>query len=257
MGAHVFDGVGPVAIAHRGGSDEVPENTAAAAAHAARLGVVLETAVRLTADGEVVLFHDDDLARTTSATGPVESLTWQAVSALSVAGGGPPARLVDVLADHPDLRLNIDAKTDEVVGPLVGVLSDAGAPGRVCLASFSDDRLARIRDTLPAATSLGRLGVARLVAGAFLPLVGRALVAGVPGPEDGVVAVQVPESFRGVPVVTTSFVAAAHRRGLQVHVWTVNDRADMERLLDLGVDGIITDRPTVLVDVLGRRGPWH
>ncbi|MGC5615285.1 glycerophosphodiester phosphodiesterase family protein [Georgenia sp. Z1491] len=253
----MFDGPGPVAIAHRGGRHEVPENTAAAAAHAAALGVVMETDARLTADGEVVLFHDDDLARTTTADGPLEARTWAEVRALSVEGGGPPARLVDVLAAHPDLRLNIDAKTDEVAVPLTDVLHDAGATARVCLAAFSDDRLARMRERLDVAASLGPASVARLVVGSVLPVVGHRLVRRLPGPEDGVVAVQVPERHRGIPVVTTRFVAAAHRRGLQVHVWTVDDRADMERLLDLGVDGIITDRPSLLIDVLDRRGPWH
>ncbi|MGC5628391.1 glycerophosphodiester phosphodiesterase family protein [Georgenia sp. Z1344] len=258
MAGHLFDGVGPVAIAHRGGRLEVPENTAAAVAHAAALGVVLETDARLTADGEVVLFHDDDLARTTSATGPIEDLDLARVQELSVEGGGAPARLADVLAAHPDLRLNIDAKTDEVAAPLVEVVAAAGAADRVCLAAFSDARLARMRELLPVPASLGPGDVARLVVGSVLPVVGPMLARRVPGPDAGVVAVQVPERYRGVvPVVTRRFVAAAHRRGLQVHVWTVNEKVDMERLLDLGVDGIITDRPTLLVEVLSARGPWH
>ena len=255
--AHVFSGVGPVAIAHRGGSLEVPENTAEAAAHAAALGVVMETDARLSADGEVVLFHDEDLARTTGVAGPVEHLPWSAVAELSVHGGGAPARLVDVLAAHPDLRLNIDAKTDAVVDPLVAVLGDAGAADRVCLAAFSGQRLSRIRSALPAFTSLSPAEVGALVAGSVLPLVGRVLTALVPGPDDGAVALQVPERYRGVPVVTRRALAAAHRLGLQVHVWTVDERADMERLLDMGVDGIITDRPSLLLEVLDRRGPWH
>lgn len=258
MRDHVFTGVGPVAIAHRGGGAEVAENTAEAAAHAAGLGVVMETDARLTADGEVVLFHDADLGRTTGGEGDVEEMTWEQVGALSVEGGGSPARLVDVLASHSHLRLNVDAKTDEVVDPLIGVLSDSGASARACVASFSGDRLQRVRAALPVATSLAPSEIGRLRLASTLPgPLRRKLAATVPGPDDGAVAVQVPELYRGLPLVTPRFIAVAHDHGLQVHVWTVDERADMERLLDLGVDGIITDRPTVLIEVLTARGPWH
>jgi glycerophosphoryl diester phosphodiesterase len=255
---HVFTGVGPVVLAHRGGAAEVAENTTAAAAHAAALGVVMETDARLTADGEVVLFHDPDLSRTTGADGTVEELTWEQIGGLEVDGGGSPARLVDVLASHSHLRLNVDAKTDEVVEPLIGVLSDSGASARVCVASFSGDRLVRVREALPVATSLspweiGRLRLASAVPGPLR----RSLAAKVPGPDDGAVAVQVPELYRGLPLLTPRFIAVAHDRGLQVHAWTVNETEGMERLLDLGVDGIVTDRPTALIEVLAARGPWH
>jgi glycerophosphoryl diester phosphodiesterase len=126
------------------------------------------------------------------------------------------------------------------------------------VASFSGDRLVRVREALPVATSLspweiGRLRLASAVPGPLR----RSLAAKVPGPDDGAVAVQVPELYRGLPLLTPRFIAVAHDRGLQVHAWTVNETEGMERLLDLGVDGIVTDRPTALIEVLAARGPWH
>jgi glycerophosphoryl diester phosphodiesterase len=250
-----LDGPGPVALAHRGGAGEVPENSRTAVEHTVALGLrYLETDVRATADGVVVLSHDETLERVAGVGSAVGELTWTEVSRLRDTAGEPLLRLEELLGDYPDLRVNIDAKDDAVVGPLVEVLGRTGAADRVCLASFDDARLERLRAlTGPGvASSLGRRAVVRLIAGGAL-----GVVRGVPGPEVGVVCVQVPVRHRGVPVVTAPFLRAAHRRGLAVHVWTVDEPAEMTRLLDLGVDGLVSDRPRVLRDVLTARGPWH
>jgi len=156
--------------------------------------------------------------------------------------------LEDVLTAWPDVRVNIDPKHDAAVDPLVDLIRRTGSIDRVCVGAFSDGRLARVRSALGdrICTSMGPRQVRRLV------LASR----GVPGRRFSAACVQVPVRFGPVTIVTDRFLAAAHRRDLQVHVWTINDAAEMHRLLDLGVDGIMTDRPDVLKAVLEERGSW-
>ncbi len=222
----------------------------AAFEHAVSLGYrYLETDVHATADGVLVAFHDDELDRVTDRVGRIGDLPWSEVRRARVAGSHAVPLLEDLLGTWPRARVNIDPKHDAGVGPLVEVLRRTGSVDRVCVGSFSDRRLARIRRRLgpQLCTSLGPLGVTRLkAAGRRLP-VGRLVAA----------CAQVPVASRGVTVVDRRLVAAAHGRGLQVHVWTVDDPEEMVRLLELGVDGIMTDRPAVLKQVLEQRGEWH
>lgn len=256
-----LSGPGPAALAHRGGSLEAPENSRAAVEHLLEVGLrYLETDVRTTADGVVVLVHDETVDRTTDGTGAVGELTWAHVSRLRDASGGRPLRLEEVLEDFPDLRVNVDTKDDRAVERVVRIVDEAGAHARVCLASFSDHRVGRMRAAFDGTvcTSLGRRETARLLAAAYQPgTVRRILLRRVPGPERGARAIQVPERLRGVRVLSPAVVRAAHERGLAVHVWTVDEEADMHRLLDMGVDGLVSDRPTVLRAALEGRGPWH
>lgn len=247
----------PLVLAHRGGGDEAPENTVEAFVHARSLGVRdIETDAHVTADGKVVLIHDDVVDRVTDGTGAVALLPWREISRLRNAQGGRIPLLSEVLEAFPDLAFNIDAKTDEVVDPLLDVLEEHGAFDRVLLASFSERRLDRIRRSghRDLTTSLGATAVARLLAAAETGT--NPTSWHVPGPRQGVRAVQVPPSYGALPVVTKRFVATAHAAGIAVHVWTVNEEEEMLRLLDLGVDGIVTDRPTLLREVLRRRGQW-
>lgn len=253
-GSPFLDWPAPLALAHRGGAAEVPENSYAAIEHATSLGYrYFETDLHRTADGVVVLLHDDTVDRTTNGTGPLAELTWEQASRLRDHSGGRLVRLDEVLADFPDLRLNLDVKEDAVVGPALRVVAEAGAGGRVCFASFSDRRLRAIRRLTEGAvaTSLGRGEIARLLVPGRPP--GRPVRTDTAA---GAVCVQVPPRHRGLTVVTPQFVRRAHRLGLQVHVWTIDDAPTMHRLLDLGVDGIVTDRPTVLRSVLADRGQW-
>jgi glycerophosphoryl diester phosphodiesterase len=242
-----FDHPPPLAFAHRGGALEGAENSLAAFRAAWDLGYrYFETDAHVTSDGVVVAFHDDALDRVTDRTGVVAELPWSVVAEARIGGGEPIPRLVELLAAFPDAFVNIDAKHDEVVEPLIAAIEEAEAVDRVCVAAFSDARIHRLQAALPGvAASLGPRGVARLVAGRF----GRA---------DRLTAdcVQVPPSARGVALVTPRFVERSHRLGLQVHVWTIDDADEMHRLLDLGVDGIMTDRTAVLRDVLVARGAW-
>jgi len=254
-------GPGPVALAHRGGGREVPENSRTAVEHTVTLGLsYLETDVHATSDGVVVLSHDPTLDRVTDGSGAVGELTWERVSAFRDRSGERLLRLDELLGDFPTLRVNIDAKDDAVVEPLVETLRRTAAWDRVCLASFSDERLGRLRAALgpKVATSLGRRDIARLVAVSRLPAPAqRRALRALPGPPDGVGGTPGPGSHRGLPVVTPRFITAAHRHGLAVHVWTIDEPEHMHRLLDLGVDGLVSDRPRVLRDVLTARGPWH
>jgi glycerophosphoryl diester phosphodiesterase len=243
---HPFlDWAGPVALAHRGGASEAPENTLPAFQRAVDLGYrYLETDVHATADGVVVAFHDDDLSRTCGRPGLIHELTWAELATARVAGTEPIPRLDELLAAFPETRFNIDCKADRAVVPLGDELDRAHALDRVCVGAFSDRRLVRLRRRFGRSlcTSAGPIetGVLRLTHVAP------------PGP----LVAQVPVRVRGVTVITRRFVEACHRRGIEVHAWTIDEPAEMERLLDLGVDGLMSDVPATLRDVLERRGQW-
>lgn len=244
-----LDHPAPLAFAHRGGAGDWPENTMPAFEHAVGLGYrYLETDVHATADGVLLAFHDERLDRVTDRVGAIADLTHADVARARVGGREPIPLLEDLLGSFPEARVNIDPKHDDSVEPLIAALRRTNAVDRVCIGSFSDQRLRTLRERLGPAlcTSLGPREVARLRVDAFSGRVRRTLAG----------CVQIPERFRGVTVTDASVVRAAHRAGLQVHVWTVDDPAAMTRLLDLGVDGIMTDRPRVLRDVLVDRGHW-
>ena len=246
-----LDWPGPLAFAHQGAhvAGGPGENTMAAFEAAVALGYrYLETDAHVTADGVLVAFHDDNLDRLTDRTGLIGDLPYAEVRAARVRGGEGVPLLEDVLAAWPDVRVNIDPKHDAAVAPLVDLIRRTGTLDRVCFGAFSDRRLARLRAALGpgACTSMGPRQVARLVAAS------RRMPAG----SFPAACVQVPTNQGPIPLVTERFVNAAHERGLPVHVWTINDADEMHRLLDLGVDGIMTDRTDVLKDVLTARGSW-
>ncbi len=250
-----LDWPGPLAFAHQGAhfdgatGENTGENTMESFEAAVALGYrYLETDTHATADGVLVAFHDDSLDRLTDRTGAICDLPWAEVRAARVRDRHEIPLLEDVLTAWPDVRVNIDPKHDAAVDPLIELIRRTGSIDRVCVGAFSDDRLARVRSALGdgICTSMGPRQVGWLV------LASR----GVPGRRFSAACVQVPVRHGPVTLVTDRFVAAAHRRDLQVHVWTINDAAEMHRLLDLGVDGIMTDRPDVLKAVLEDRGSW-
>lgn len=260
---HPFlDYPGAIAFAHRGGAGEAPENTLAAFEIAVALGYrYLETDCHITRDGVLVAFHDNRLERVTDRLGAIAELGIAEVEAADAgytfspdggasfpfrARGIRIPRLEQLLDRWPDARINIDPKTDACVGPLADLLDRRDVWDRICIGSFSDRRLHRIRalGRGRACTSMGprAVAVARLAAASGLV------------PRLGADCIQVPLSRGPVPIVTARFVAAAHRAGLPVHVWTVDDAATIERLLDLGVDGIMSDRLRPLSAIFARRG---
>ena len=252
MARHPYlDVDGPIAFAHRGGAEEFPENTLRAFRHAVDLGYThVETDVHATADGVAVAFHDDSLDRVTDGRGVVNDLDWSQVRQARVAGTDPIMLLDELLEALPDTRINIDPKSDAAVGPLVEVLRRTDAIERVCVCSFSDRRTRQVRDQIGAALCVGAgpRGIARLLAASAR--------LGTPASFD-FHAAQVPVRSKGLTLVRAAMVAAAHRHGVAVHVWTIDEPAEMHRLLDMGVDGIMTDRPSVLRQVMIERGHWE
>ncbi len=251
-----LDSPRPHAFAHRGGAAHAPENSWTAFEHAVKLGYAyLETDARATADGKLMAFHDRTLDRVTDGSGPIGSRTYREVSALRVAGSEPIPLIEDLLGTWPDARFNIDLKDEPGIPLLADVLRRTGAWDRVCVTSFSGSRLRTARGLLDRpvcmATSPAVIAAVRYTIGATSP-----------GRQRGMLArrlqrwqvrcAQVPAK-----VASASFVRRAHALGLDVHVWTINERAEMTRLLDLGADGIMTDDVETLREVLMERGQWH
>jgi glycerophosphoryl diester phosphodiesterase len=239
----------PIALAHRGGAEEAPENTMAAFENARRLGLrYVETDVQLSRDGALLTFHDDRLDRVTDRRGAIADLPWSELRGARVHGREAIPHLEEALDAFPEQRFVIELKTDRTVEPLTEAIRRTGAIDRVCVGSFSDARIRRARKILGPrlCTSLGRLGVLRL----------RLASLGLPCGGFVEAAAQVPVRHHGLPVVDKRMLATARARGIQIQVWTVNREAEMEHLLDLGVDGIMTDRPSLLKAVLKRRGLW-
>ncbi|MCL2090612.1 MAG: glycerophosphodiester phosphodiesterase [Micrococcales bacterium] len=245
-----------LALAHRGFDLAGRENSMAAFAAARQLGIEhVETDAHVTSDGVAVALHDARLERTTDATGAVSALPWSRVRQARIGGTDPVPRLEDLLGQWPDLRVNIDVKADGAERAVAAAVERTGAHDRVLLTSFSAARRRRTLAALsrPVATSAGRSEIAAFLAAAALPD-GAALPAARAALSQ-VDCLQVPERS-GLRVVSARTVALAHLVGRPVHVWTVDDAADMHRLLDLGVDGLVTNRSDVLRDVLVTRGAW-
>jgi len=268
-----------LAYAHQGGAWEGPSSTLYAIRHAVAVGATgIELDVHATADGHLVVSHDPTVDRTTNGTGDIALLTLEELQRLDnaywwVAGadvtpglpedaypfrGRAPedrafgvATLEEVLDEFRGVVLNLDIKrTAPAVEPYERALADLlhrfGRRDDVIVASFLDsatDAFSVYAPDIP--TSAGTVAVAELV---------RAVRVGEELPTLRHVALQVPATYGDVVIVDEQLVDAAHRSGLAVHVWTIEEEEDMERLCGLGVDGIITDRPSVLVDVLTRRG---
>ena len=258
----------PIAFAHRGGAAHAPENSWPAFEHAVKLGYTyLETDARATFDGKLMAFHDRNLERVTDAEGPINMKSYREVAALRVAGSEPIPLIEDLLGAWPGVRFNIDVKDEAGIPLLPGVLRRTSAWDRVCLTSFSGARLRAVRKLLdhpvcmttsPSAIAAVRYSIgvgSRGSAGSMGPgrsqepptrLLARRLA------QAGACCAQVPGR-----VATRPFVRRAHALGLDVHVWTINDRAGMTRFLDLGADGIMTDDIETLREVLIERGQWY
>jgi glycerophosphoryl diester phosphodiesterase len=244
-----------LAFAHRGGAFhpelEGLENTLTAFQHAVDLGYrYLETDVHATRDGVLLAFHDAALDRVTGTTGTIAEMAYDELADVMVAEREQIPTMVSLLERFPDARFNIDVKAGNAVAPLAELIVRSACHDRVCVGSFNDRRMKHFRALMDreVATSCGPAAVvaARLAPG---PLAGR--LARTPGD-----AYQVPHKRGPLHVVTEEFVARAHALRRPVHVWTVDDPGEMRELLDLGVDGLMTDRTDVLRDVLIERGQW-
>ncbi|GAB3046114.1 glycerophosphodiester phosphodiesterase [Parafrigoribacterium mesophilum] len=234
-------------LAHRGFAVDAPENTLLAFERALALGVdYLETDVRASADAEAILSHDPDLFRLTGRNVPVRQLSAAQLRGTGLGQGQGYASLADALHAFPQARFNIDVKSPDAIAGTVRAVREAGAHDRVLITSFSDARRLAVLAQLPGvATSASARTFAVAIAAASAgagPVLRRVL--------HNIDAVQIPESRNGVRFVTSRTIRLFHAADVEVHVWTVNAQADMRRLLDLGVDGLVTDRADLAVQLM-------
>jgi glycerophosphoryl diester phosphodiesterase len=245
-----------LAFAHRGGAYhpeiEGLENTLVAFRHAVDLGYrYLETDVHASKDGTLFAFHDAALDRVTAHNGTVADLTSTELASALIAGREQIPTMASLLEEFPDVAFNIDLKSDAAVEPLGDLVRATGAQERVCVGSFSRARTEKFRRLVDGkvATAASPAEVAWF---RFLPAARAVrLLAG-----RGAVALQVPHRRRGVRILTRGLLRRAHALGLHVHAWVIDDPAEMHELLDLGVDGLMTDRTDLLREVLLDRGQW-
>jgi len=252
----------PVPIAHRGSRLLWPENTMESFSGAFEMGYRhIETDLHITSDGVIVCVHDHTVDRTTEGSGEVSDHTFDEVRTLDAGyrHGGRDGftfrgkgiaipSFEQVVTDFPDVSLVVDLKIDGLARPLADLVDRLGIHDRIIVGGFSDDRLNEFREVsggrVPTSTgpALSRMWV-------LASRVGR-------GGGGDASALQLPTQIRGVRVVDEKLLRSAHQAGLQVHVWTVNEVQEMKRLLDLGVDGLVTDRPDILKSLLVERGEW-
>ncbi|WP_168627185.1 glycerophosphodiester phosphodiesterase [Cryobacterium sp. BB307] len=240
----------PRVLAHRGLAIDAPENTLLAFARAMAVGAThIETDVHASHDGHAVVAHDDTLKRVAGREVRVDHLSMAELRRVDLGHGQGFASLGEALDGFPDARFNIDIKSEAAIAPTVAAILDANATSRVLVTSFSEKRRLAALAMLPGvATSTGAGASATLFATSTFRLARRArkVLATVD-------AVQLPERYKGMRIVTPRLIRMAHDAGVEVHVWTVNDPADMSRLLDLGVDGIVTDRADLAIPLLAAR----
>ncbi|EUA14616.1 glycerophosphoryl diester phosphodiesterase family protein [Mycobacterium kansasii 732] len=250
-----FRSTGPIAMAHRGfTSFRLPKNSMAAFHEAVKLGFrYLETDVRATRDGVAVILHDRRLPLASGVSGAIDQLSWRQASAADLGSGEPIPTLEELLVTFPDARVNIDIKAESAIEPTVEVIERLKVHDRVLIASFSDRRRQR------AVRLLTQRVASAAGTGAFMAFMAarsagrRAYAQRMLRDSD---CVQLPPRLGGVPVITPALLRAMHASGRQVHAWTIDDPAAMHALLDIGVDGIITDRADLLREVLTSRGQW-
>lgn len=262
MDRHPYlDGPYPRAYAHRGWHlDDLAgcENTLAAFHRAVDEGFgYLELDVHASTDGEVFVHHDATLDRTTDGHGRIGALPAAAIGEVRVRGREPIPRLEQVLTELPGTRMTIEVKSDAVVAPLLGVLERTDAWHRVCVGGFAERWLDRAR------AGAGPRLLTSMAMPSALGLRSRAWLDALPGPLRHLPALpvrgglaQLPRRLGALTVVDGALLRAAHTAGREVHVWTVDDAGEMGELLDLGVDGLLSDRPDVLRKVLQNRDQW-
>ncbi len=254
----------PLVIAHQGGDGLWPSNTLFAFEHAAELGVdVLEMDIHMTKDGIIVISHDKTVDRLTDGEGLIKEKTLAEIQSFDAAydwsplddGAEFPYRgqgitiptLDSVFERFPDYRMNIEIKQAEpsIAQPFCDLIRKHDMENKVLIASFNDDALVEFREICPGIATSGSRGQIKTFVYLHLAFLGRLY-------PPNFSAVQVPIEDSGITILNSRFVNVAHARGLWVDAWTIDDPAEMKMLIDIGVDGIITDRPDLLMDLLNR-----
>ena len=256
----------PLVIAHADdtGQGLWPGSTMVFLEGATQLGVdVLEIDVHMSKDGHIVVMHDDTVDRTTNGSGKISQLTLKEIKELEVGANWSPdggstypyreaglrvPTVAEVFTLFPDKPLNIEIKQEDpsLAQPLCDLIRHFNMSDRVLVPSFSDKAMSEFRAACPEVATVASSSEVRKFVAVNFAFLSKFLAAEYE-------AFQVPEESSGIPVVIPHFVHSAHDSNLQVHIWTVNDPADMERFIAMGVDGIMTDRPDLLLDILGRR----
>ena len=253
----------PLVIAHQGGDELWPGNTMYAFEYATELGVdVLEMDLHITKDGVLVISHDETVDRTTDGTGDIEKMTLEEIKALDAGydwspdnGDTFPYRgqgisiptLEEVFLAFPEYRMTIEIKKTErlMAQPFCDLIREYDMQDKILVASFHDERMEEFRQVCPeVATSSARQETTIFV------VLSKVFLGRLYSPD--FYALQVPEESSDITVMTAQFVRAAHERNLKVEPWTINDPEQMRQYIDWGVDGIITDRPDILLEILGR-----
>ena len=232
-----------IGFVHRGGADETTENTIPAFQYALDLGFkYIETDVQATKDGRIVIFHDHDLSRMSLRKEKVADLNFDEIQQIELNGGGQIPLLEETLITFPEAFFNIDVKTNDAVKGTADIILEHSNPDNICIASFSSQRLKELRHLLGKnfISSSSQSEVIHLL----LSSLGLSFKKSIGN------CVQVPPSQWGIPIVTPRFIKHMHALDKKVHVWTIDDKEEMQRLYDLGVDGIMTDKPSVLKEFL-------
>ena len=229
-------------LAHRGGAEESNENTLESFDYSQSLGCeFIETDVQVSSDGIPYIFHDDDLKRILNNPIRFDSLSSNEIDELSIFNSCKIPKLSDTLLRFPNLCFQIDFKTDEVVMPALDVINEMNVFDRVCIASFNSKRLQNVRSVYPdLCISMGPNEVFKTLLASFNLYKGD-----IPGD-----CLQIPMSYYGIKIVSKRFVDFVHSRGLKIMIWTINDIKTFKYLIDLGVDGIITDKPKLLFQTI-------
>lgn len=247
-----LEGQHPRVIAHRGLALDHPENTLGAFSAALNSGAdILETDVHLSRDGSVIVAHDPDLTRVAGRPGLVADFSERELAEIDLGSGEGFPTLDQLLSQFPDAKFNIDLKTRTAVEPFVEIIRAHRAESRILATSFDEPTRQAVINLLPevaSSTSRSMVIQARLRTWLGLPMEKWTVPA-------EVVALQIPPAMYGVALVTPSMLRLAKRKGLEVHVWTINNPEDMRRLWTMGVHGIVTDRSDLAVEVRGELFP--
>jgi len=247
-----FAAAKPRVFAHRGFAVDAPENTFGSFAAAIALGVThIETDVHASKDGVAVISHDSVLDRVASRSGNIADFSFAQLQRMDLGGGNGFVSLAETLDAFPSMFFNIDVKSADAAVPAAHAILDSNAVDRVLVSSFSEARRRAALRLLPgvATSASGSVFATALLAAAsgFTPLLRRTL--------STIDAVQIPERALGLSTTTPTMINRFHDAGVEVHVWTINDGDDMTRLLDAGVDGIVTDRADLALEIIGKRQP--
>tara|TARA_B100001113_G_scaffold166564_1_gene136297 strand:- start:2510 stop:3259 length:750 start_codon:yes stop_codon:yes gene_type:complete len=242
---HYLDFPGIAVLAHRGGALEANENTLESFYYANEIGCdYIETDVQISSDGIPYIFHDEDLSRIVGKKKFFNELSSDEINELVVFSSLKIPTLRSVLESLPDTLFQIDVKTDDVAIPALKVIEECDALHRVCIASFSSSRLEVVRNLYPnICISMGPKEILKTLLASF-GLYRKTI------PGD---CLQVPIYHYGIKIVTQRFIKYVQKKGLKIIVWTINDTKTMERLISMGVDGIITDKPMELKNLLAKK----